>query len=153
MANVKVEGVTMTMAAARNAELVGCSPAEDVQRVRDGLTYDALLDECLAGCERYGDTADGWREYADDIRLAAAFADLHAAAEAVVVELAVQDAAGANAHAFAPPDPYTGGNAQVCVEVWRDHAALVGDGVTVEAIDVLGKPRAAEVYAAARAKA
>jgi hypothetical protein len=68
MKTVTVEGVGMSVEAARSAEAVGCSPREDVEALRSGrITAEQLLAECLEGA----DDESAWREYVAAIELAA----------------------------------------------------------------------------------
>lgn len=62
--------IDLTEGATQNAEWAGIDPADDVRRVRAGLTEEALLDECLRGVEDEAVAAD-WHEYVDAIMVAA----------------------------------------------------------------------------------
>jgi hypothetical protein len=57
-----IEGVTMSLGAGRNVEQAGCSPAEDVRRLRAReITAGQLLDHCLDGADE--STITDWRDY------------------------------------------------------------------------------------------
>lgn len=67
MDHVTVEGVRLSVEAARNCEYAGVSPADDLDRLRSGeITRDELLAECLDGAEEQ-DVIAGWHEYVTDL--------------------------------------------------------------------------------------
>lgn len=68
--SITIEGVRMSMGAARNVEATNTKPAADVARVRAGLSRRTLLAECMEGCDD-PETGDDWREYVDAVMAAA----------------------------------------------------------------------------------
>jgi len=62
---VPSEGNGFSQAALENIKETGIDPADDVARVRAGLSPDALLAECLEGADE--DRVEGWREYVERI--------------------------------------------------------------------------------------
>lgn len=71
MNELTINGVTMSMEAAKVVEWAGVDPASDVaERLAGTMTGARLLDECLAGAE--GDAVQGWREYVAAIEAAVA---------------------------------------------------------------------------------
>lgn len=53
--------ISLTTAALANIEETGTDVDADIARVRDGLTRDVLLAECLDGAD--DDRVEGWEDY------------------------------------------------------------------------------------------
>jgi len=67
---VTIEGVEMTVEAARAIEHAGISPSFDVSAIRSGeMTPRRLLDACLDGADESHD--QGWRDYVLAVEVAA----------------------------------------------------------------------------------
>jgi hypothetical protein len=67
---IKIKGIEMSEAAARNCEEAGCDPVADREEiVRCGTTRVEFEQFCLNGAD--GDRVNGWHDYVD-----AVFADL-----------------------------------------------------------------------------
>jgi hypothetical protein len=67
---ITIDGVTMTLGAARNVEMTGTDVAADVERVRSGEDdFDSLLAECLDGLTPSEDatTMQHWLEYVEAV--------------------------------------------------------------------------------------
>ncbi len=72
MTTITIAGVKLTQGAAASVEETGIDIATDVTRVRDGLSADELLAECLDGVE--GDDRkrrSDWQDYVEDVVAAA----------------------------------------------------------------------------------
>ena len=69
--NVTIDGVEMPIEAARAAEAVGVDVAADLARMRAGLTAEALLAECVDGCEDDADLVADWEAYVLAVSVAA----------------------------------------------------------------------------------
>lgn len=67
---VTIHGVRLGLQAARIVEAVGGNPADDVDRLRAGVSAETLLAECLDGVED-AETEAAWREYVSDVSIAA----------------------------------------------------------------------------------
>lgn len=55
--------MTMTIEALENVEETGIDPNKDIARVRAGLSFEALLAECLDGADH--DRETGWHDYVE----------------------------------------------------------------------------------------
>jgi hypothetical protein len=68
--HVTMNGVSMTVEAAKLVEETGCNPAADVEALRAGRqTEEGLLALCLSGADP--DREQGWRDYVRAVVLAA----------------------------------------------------------------------------------
>lgn len=65
MKPVKTVTYIMTDAASENVRECGVDILKDIARVRNGLTADQLLSECLDGAD--ADRVSGWADYVDAI--------------------------------------------------------------------------------------
>jgi hypothetical protein len=68
--DVTIGGVRMSAGAAGNVEWAGVAVADDLRRVRAGLTREELLAHCLDGAEDATTIAE-WHEYVADLFIAA----------------------------------------------------------------------------------
>ena len=57
--------IPMTDAASENVRECGVDARKDIARVRNGLTADQLLSECLDGADE--DQVGGWADYVDAV--------------------------------------------------------------------------------------
>lgn len=65
---VRVQGILMTRDAAQRVEDTGIDVLDDIRRIRNGLSREALLEECLDGFEpSQCAQAQSWTEYVDAV--------------------------------------------------------------------------------------
>lgn len=69
MSAINYGGLMLSADAVDNVRETGTVPADDVRRVREGLSAAVLLAECLNGAD--DDRVTGWRDYVDAVVTAA----------------------------------------------------------------------------------